>query len=42
VPTELAKFLHNRRVLLCYGLMGEGLVRLGLGYMQAPAEWFAA
>jgi hypothetical protein len=38
----LAGFLRGRRALLCYGLMGDAVVRLGLDYMDAHADWLAA
>ena len=38
----LAGFLRGRRALLCYGLMGDAVVRLGMDYMDAHAEWLAA
>lgn len=38
----LAEFLRSRRALLCYGLMGDAVVRLGLDYMDAHAEWLMA
>jgi hypothetical protein len=38
----LAGWLAGRRALLCYGLMGDAVARLGLDYMDAHAEWLAA
>lgn len=38
----IGPLLAGRRVLLAYGLLGEGLVRLGLDYMAGQLRWLQA